>query len=158
MQHLAVAVLLGRRRGARQRSGASTRRLDSPPSRQDRRREEGHPHRRCGCQYTGTAGKIETVQVAVYLVHAGLSGRYDHDICRDQVRRRRIVPTRGRRGTLHGTGLGTYRWVVERIFDWLHSVNRLRIRWCRRADIHEAFLKLACCRITHRQIGSLCQP
>ncbi|MFD8877696.1 IS5/IS1182 family transposase, partial [Streptomyces sp. NPDC056454] len=26
----------------------------------------------------------------------------------------------------------------------------------RRADIHEAFLKLACCLITHRQIDSLC--
>ncbi|MFE5995893.1 IS5/IS1182 family transposase, partial [Streptomyces sp. NPDC056454] len=28
--------------------------------------------------------------------------------------------------------------------------------WERRADIHEAFLKLACCLITHRQIDSLC--
>ncbi|MER6722926.1 IS5/IS1182 family transposase, partial [Streptomyces halstedii] len=28
--------------------------------------------------------------------------------------------------------------------------------WERRADIHEAFLKLACCLITHRQINSLC--
>ncbi|MFF3373215.1 IS5/IS1182 family transposase, partial [Streptomyces chartreusis] len=28
--------------------------------------------------------------------------------------------------------------------------------WERRADIHEAFLKLACCLITHRQLGSLC--
>ncbi|MET9497389.1 IS5/IS1182 family transposase, partial [Streptomyces sp. NPDC006552] len=26
----------------------------------------------------------------------------------------------------------------------------------RRADIHEAFLKLACCLITHRQLRSLC--
>ncbi|MEU3830337.1 IS5/IS1182 family transposase, partial [Streptomyces sp. NPDC004629] len=26
----------------------------------------------------------------------------------------------------------------------------------RRADIHEAFLKLACCLITHRQLSSLC--
>ncbi|MFI9496192.1 IS5/IS1182 family transposase, partial [Streptomyces halstedii] len=26
----------------------------------------------------------------------------------------------------------------------------------RRADIHEAFLKLACCLITRRQINSLC--
>ncbi|MEV6594181.1 IS5/IS1182 family transposase, partial [Streptomyces acidicola] len=34
--------------------------------------------------------------------------------------------------------------------------KRLRVRWERRADIHEAFLKLACCLITHRQIHSLC--
>ncbi|MEU9439297.1 IS5 family transposase [Streptomyces sp. NPDC048252] len=63
---------------------------------------------------------------------------YDHDIYRDQVRARGIVPAIARRGTLHGTGLATYRWVVERSFAWLHGFRRLRIRWERRADIHEA--------------------
>ncbi|NJP46052.1 IS5 family transposase [Streptomyces sp. PRB2-1] len=81
---------------------------------------------------------------------------YDHDIYRDQVRARRIAPAIARRGTRHGTGPGTYRWVVERTFAWLHGFKRLRIRWERRADIHEAFLKLACCLITLRQINSLC--
>lgn len=81
---------------------------------------------------------------------------YDHDIYRDQVRARDIVPAIARRGTLHGTGLGTYRWVVERSFAWLHGFRRLRIRWERRADIHEAFLKLACCLIAYRQYRSLC--
>jgi len=81
---------------------------------------------------------------------------YDHDIYRDQVRDRGIVPAIARRGTRHGTGLDTYRWVVERTFAWLHGFRRLRVRWERRADIHEAFLKLACCLITHRQLGSLC--
>ncbi|WP_428836213.1 IS5 family transposase [Streptomyces coelicoflavus] len=80
---------------------------------------------------------------------------YDHDIYRDQVRARGIVPAIARRGTLHGTGLGTYRWVVERSFAWLHGFRRLRIRWERRADTHEALLKLACCLITHRQLGTL---
>lgn len=80
---------------------------------------------------------------------------YDHDIYRNQVRRRRVVPAIARCGTLHGAGLGTYRWVVERTFAWLHGFKRLRIRWERRADIHEAFLKLACCLITRRQIDSL---
>lgn len=28
----------------------------------------------------------------------------------------------------HGTGLGTYRWVAERAFAWLHGFRRLRIR------------------------------
>ncbi|MEV4342681.1 IS5/IS1182 family transposase, partial [Streptomyces sp. NPDC049590] len=28
--------------------------------------------------------------------------------------------------------------------------------WERRADIHEAFLRLACCLITHRQLQSFC--
>ncbi|WP_406436712.1 IS5 family transposase [Streptomyces sp. NBC_01613] len=80
---------------------------------------------------------------------------YDHDIYRDQVRDRGIVPAIARRGSRHGTGLGTYRWVVERTFAWLHGFKRLRIRWERRADIHEAFLRLACCLITHRQLRAL---
>ncbi|MGW2306398.1 IS5 family transposase [Streptomyces sp. NPDC001809] len=83
---------------------------------------------------------------------------YDHDIYRDQVRARRILPVIARRGTAHGSGLGAYRWVVERTFAWLHGFRRLRVRWERRADIHEAFLKLACCLITHRQVASLAGP
>ncbi len=81
---------------------------------------------------------------------------YDHGIYRDQIPARGIVPAIARRGTRHGTGLGTYRRVVERTFAWLHGFRRLRIRWEQRPDIHEAFLKLACCLITHRQLGSLC--
>lgn len=80
---------------------------------------------------------------------------YDHDIYRDLVRARRIIPAIARRGTPHGSGLGGYRWVVERTFAWLHGFKRLRVRWERRADIHEAFLKLACCLIAHRQVLSL---
>jgi transposase len=50
---------------------------------------------------------------------------YDHDVYRDQVRARGIVPAIARRGTLHGTGLGTYRWVVERTTDNSgHCVSR----------------------------------
>ncbi|MFG3588752.1 IS5 family transposase [Streptomyces sp. NPDC047990] len=77
---------------------------------------------------------------------------YDHDIYRDQVRAHGIVPAIARRGT----GLGTYRWVVKRSFAWLYGFRRLRIRWERRADIHEAVLKLACCLLTHRQLRALC--
>jgi transposase len=46
---------------------------------------------------------------------------YDHDIYRDRVRDRGIVPAIACRGTQHGTGLGTYRWVIERSFAWLHG-------------------------------------
>ena len=45
----------------------------------------------------------------------------------------------------HGSGLGTQRWVVERTIAWLHQYRRLRVRYERRADIHEAFLRLAGC-------------
>lgn len=37
------------------------------------------------------------------------------------------------------------RYIVERTFAWLLGVRRLRIRYERRADIHEAFLKLGVC-------------
>lgn len=67
---------------------------------------------------------------------------YDHDVYRDQVRERGIVPAMARRGTPHGTGLGAYRWVIGRSFAGLHGFQRLqiRIRWERRAGIHEALL------------------
>jgi len=47
----------------------------------------------------------------------------------------------------HGSGLGRERWVVERTIAWLHQYRRLRVRYERRADIHEAFLQIAGCLI-----------
>ncbi|MGW1328028.1 transposase [Streptomyces antibioticus] len=41
---------------------------------------------------------------------------------------------------------GHLRYVVERTIAWLHDFRRVRIRWERRDDIHEAFLGLAVCR------------
>jgi transposase len=46
--------------------------------------------------------------------------------------------------------LGRYRWVVERTLAWLHQFRRLRIRYERRSDIHEAFMSLACALICWR--------
>lgn len=48
-----------------------------------------------------------------------------------------------RRYTEHGSGLGRNRWVVERAFAWLHNFRRLRIRWERNPEHHQAFLTLA---------------
>ncbi|EDX22898.1 hypothetical protein SSAG_02689 [Streptomyces sp. Mg1] len=50
-----------------------------------------------------------------------------------------------RRGFPHGSALGAKQWGVERTIAWLHGFRRLRIRWERRDDIHEAFLGLATC-------------
>ncbi|WP_167748623.1 IS5 family transposase [Streptomyces sp. CB02400] len=81
---------------------------------------------------------------------------YDHDKYRRLLRQRGIRPAIAERGQPHGTGLGTFRWVVERTISWLHGFRRLRIRWERRDDIHEAFLGLAVCLITHRHVQRLC--
>lgn len=75
---------------------------------------------------------------------------YDYDRYRRALRSRGIRPVIARRGVPHGSGLGRHRWVVERTFAWLHQHKRLRVRWEYRADIHEAFLKLACCLICSR--------
>jgi transposase len=81
---------------------------------------------------------------------------YDHDKYRRLLRQRGIQPAIAERGQPHGTGLGTFRWVVERTISWLHGFRRLRIRWERHDDIHEAFLGLAVCLITHRHVQRLC--
>ncbi|MEU6289878.1 IS5 family transposase [Streptomyces sp. NPDC046988] len=73
---------------------------------------------------------------------------YDHDKYRRLLWQRGIRPAIARRGEPHGTGLGIFRYVVERTIAWLHGFRRLRIRWERRDDIHEAFLGLAVCLIT----------
>lgn len=77
---------------------------------------------------------------------------YDHDKYRRELRRRGIKPVIARRATAHGSGLGTLRWVVERTFAWLHFFRRLRLRWERRAELHEAFMHLACAVICQRYL------
>ncbi|MGW6880878.1 IS5 family transposase [Streptomyces goshikiensis] len=81
---------------------------------------------------------------------------YDHDKYRRLAWALGIKPVIARRGVPHGSGLGVHRWVVERTIAWLHGFRRLRIRWERRDDIHEAFLGLATCLITHRHVQRLC--
>jgi transposase len=46
------------------------------------------------------------------------------------------------RYTEHGSGLGVFRWFVERTISWLHSFGRLRRRLDRLTEIQEAFLQL----------------
>lgn len=74
---------------------------------------------------------------------------YDHDVCRDRVRRFEITPYIARRGTEHGSGLGVHRWVVEGAVALLHWFRRLRIRWEIRDDVHQAFITLGWVRHTH---------
>jgi IS5 family transposase len=81
---------------------------------------------------------------------------YDSDKHREELRAKGIDPQIAERGTDHGSGLGAIRWVVERTIAWYHGMKRLRIRWERRDDIHEAFLGLATCIICYRHVKTLC--
>jgi transposase len=77
---------------------------------------------------------------------------YDCEAYRRILRQRRITPQIGKRCTGHGSHLGMTRWVVERTFAWLHQFRRLRVRYERRADMHEGFLRLGCAIICWRTL------
>ena len=82
---------------------------------------------------------------------------YDSEAHRRGLRRRSIRPRIARRGTAHGSGLGKFRWVVERTLGWLARKGKLRIRTERRADVHEALLSLGCSLICFNVLmASLC--
>lgn len=80
---------------------------------------------------------------------------YDHDKYRRALWSRGVKPIIARRQTEHGSGLGRWRWVVERTFAWLHNFRRLRVRWERDPIIHIAFLTLACAGICWRFLALL---
>jgi transposase len=69
---------------------------------------------------------------------------FDSRANRQGARQRGGRPLIPKRGSPHGSGLGKYRWVVERAESWLHKYRRLKMRYEVRDDIHEAFLALAC--------------
>jgi transposase len=69
---------------------------------------------------------------------------YDYPRCRRALRARGIVPRIARRGIQSRERLGRYRWVMERTLSWLNRSRRLKVRYERRADIHQALLSLGC--------------
>ncbi len=77
---------------------------------------------------------------------------YDSAFHRDALLDCGINPRIAKRGEEHGSGLGVYRWVVERTISWLHQLRRLRIRFERRSDIHEAFVTIGCIIICSRML------
>ena len=81
---------------------------------------------------------------------------YDAAHCRQACRRRGITPRIARRGIESSQTLGRHRWVVERTFAWLNRYRRLRVRDERRADSHEAFLKLGCAMILFNHYQKIC--
>jgi transposase len=75
---------------------------------------------------------------------------YDSNGHRQELRARHIRPLLARRRTPHGSGLGVHRWVVERTLSWLHQFRRLRVRYERQEEIHQAFMLIACALICKR--------
>jgi transposase len=72
---------------------------------------------------------------------------YDSDPHRSALRRLGIEARIGRRGTAHGSGLGRYRYVVEQTIAAVHHNRRLKIRYEKRPEIHQAFLTIACVKV-----------
>lgn len=79
---------------------------------------------------------------------------YDSEPVRRLLRWRGITPVLAARGTEHGSGLGVFRWFVERSISWLHAFGRLRRRLDRMTEMQDAFLQLACSLICLRLLES----
>ena len=75
---------------------------------------------------------------------------------RKPLRRRKTKPLIAKRNSEHGSGLGKFRYVVEAAFDWLFNQRRLRVRYEKRDDIHQAFLIIGCFLICWRRIMEFC--
>jgi hypothetical protein len=58
-----------------------------------------------------------------------------------------IEPVFAQRGQAHGSGLGRYRYVVEQTIAALHQNRRLKVRYEKRSELHQAFLTLACAKV-----------
>ena len=81
---------------------------------------------------------------------------YDFPRCRRALRKRGIKARIARRGIDSNERLGRHRWVVERTLSWLNRFRRLKVRYERRADIHQAFLDLGCALICWGYVQRFC--
>jgi transposase len=79
---------------------------------------------------------------------------YDSEPLRQFLRWLGIKPVLAARNTEHGSGLGKFRWFVERTISWLHSFGRLRRRLDRLTELQDAFLQLGCDIICLRFLGT----
>ena len=81
---------------------------------------------------------------------------YDFPRCRRALRERGIKARIARRGVDSSERLGRHRWVVQRTLSWLNRYRRLRVRYERRADVHQAFLELGCALICWNHVQRFC--
>jgi IS5 family transposase len=80
---------------------------------------------------------------------------YDSQKNRDHLRQAGIISRIARRGIESSQKLGKHRFVIERTFAWLNRFRRLKVRYERRDDIHEAFLTLGCALICWNFLAKL---
>ena len=81
---------------------------------------------------------------------------YDFRRCRETLRQRGIKARISRRGIDTSERLGRHRWIVERTLAWLGRYRRLKVRYERRADIHQAFLSLGCALVCWNFLKRFC--
>jgi transposase len=82
---------------------------------------------------------------------------YDSEPHRQGLREIGVEPVLPEREIDDQSGLGETRWPVERTLAWAHQNRRLRIRYERRPDIHQAFLTLAMIKIcASALLGGFC--
>lgn len=104
-----------------------------PPIKQPRGGRRRHPRKLLGDRAYDAEGKI-----------------------RKPLRKRGIKPVIACGNREHDSGLGKVRYVVERCFSWLFNWRRLRLRYEKRADIHEGFLIIACIMICWNRLAGFC--
>jgi len=82
---------------------------------------------------------------------------YDSDKHRMQLSGKGIATQIARKRTPHGSGLGVFRYVVEQTIALMHQFRRLRTRYDKRDEIHEAFMTIGeafiCWRRLHNSTG-----
>jgi transposase len=75
---------------------------------------------------------------------------YDSQPHREELQQRGIEPKLAKRYTEHGSGLGVFRWVVERTISWLHGFRKLRFVTEKTNETKFAFFDLALALICFR--------
>jgi transposase len=77
---------------------------------------------------------------------------YDAEKYRAALRDRGIDPKLAKRRTEHGSGLGVYRWVVERTIGFLHTFRRLRVVTEKTDEMQIAFLNFGLALVCFRYL------
>lgn len=80
---------------------------------------------------------------------------YDSDQRRMELSCRGVATAIARRNAPHGSGLGSFRYVVEQSLALLHQFRRLRVRYDKRDDVHEAFVTIGMALICWRRLHNL---